>query len=267
MQNLDSSSNQLPFLSIVTVVAFETDRLARTLKSVEGLSGNIEHIFIVPKVDDVSTKLILDYSNNVSFPVITSNDSGIGIYPAMNIGIQASSGRYCYFLNAGDEIYDQTQFESNLVSVFLAEPEWAILGCCLPWNNSYYTYPDMAKRYLKQEKNAYVSHQSIVVKRELIDNLNGFDISLKVAADTLMTMQLTNISTPLTLDGIAIKVERGNTVTASNRLSRFETMRAVIKLQHNKSKFIAILNILKKELGFLFKKITRFIAKRVQESQ
>lgn len=257
MQNSDFSDHQIPTLSIVTVAAFETDRLVRTLESVRGIKASIEHILVVPDLDKASARLILDYSKKVSFSVVVANDQGMGIYQAMNIGIQASGGRYCLFLNAGDEIYDQKQFESNILSILKNEPKWAILGCSLPWNHSYKTTPGMARRFLRQEENSYVSHQSVVVERGVLNRLNGFDTTFKIAADTLITMRLTNMSIPLCLEGIAIKVERGNTVTRSNRLSRFETFRVVTKQKRNQDQLIAILNILKKEFKFLIKKMIR----------
>ena len=257
MPNSDFSAHRIPTLSIVTVAAFETDRLVRTLESVKGIKGSTEHILVIPEFDKVSTRLVLEYSKNVSFPVLIANDHGTGIYHAMNIGIQVSGGRYCLFLNAGDEVFDQEQFESNILSLSKNKPKWAILGCYLPWNHSYKTTPGMARRFLRQEENSYVSHQSVVVDRGVLNRLNGFDTKFKIAADTLITMRLANMSIPLCLEGIAIKVERGNTVTDSNRLSRFETFRAVTKLKLNRDKFIAMLNILKKEFKFLIRKLVK----------
>lgn len=251
MQNTDSNLLTFPALSVVTVSAFETERLERTLASLLDLGCNFEHIVVIPKSDLVSHELVRIYQERVSYPILVSNDSGDGIYPAMNIGLESSKGMYVLFLNAGDEILDSRQFDANIQQISKFRPSWAILGSSLPWNSSYSTYPGMAEKFARQENGAYVSHQTILADRNLLRILRGFDTSFKIAADTLLTMKMTAISTPLLLEGIAIKVESGNMVTKSNRLSRFETFRAILKLKNNMIKVISLRNFLWKEMHFV----------------
>jgi len=238
----------------VTVSAFETHRLERTLASLLELECNFEHVVVIPKSDSVSHEVLRNYREKVSYPVVVSNDNGDGIYPAMNVGLASSSGLYVLFLNAGDEVLDSKRFDENIVKIIEFQPSWAILGSALPWNSSYSTHVGMAERFLKQENGAYVSHQTIIAKRDFLRHLGSFDTSFKVAADTFLTMKMTIISTPMLLEGIAIKVESGNTVTKSNRLSRYETLRAILKLSSNLSKLIALRNFLSKEAHFLSNK-------------
>lgn len=266
MRNLDSKSVENPTLSLITVSAFESHRLIRTLKSVQGLEANIEHIFVIPFNDESSRKTILDYSKKTSFNVAIRNDEKHGIYPAMNIGINFSNGRYCLFLNAGDEIFSQKQFKENILAIEQSLPTWAIFGCSLPWNNSYVTYPNMEKAFLRQVSGAYVSHQSVAVSTSKLVSKRGFDTSFRIAADTLMTMELANESAPLLLEGIAIKVEQGNTVTASNRLSRFETLRAIVKLENNYDKLIALINTAQKEFKFMVNKAKSFSRNQIKSA-
>ena len=260
MQNLDFNGIGKPTLSLITVSAFESSRLIRTLTSTQGVKANIEHVFVIPYEDDSSRNIISAYSSKAAYRVAILNDEGKGIYPAMNIGINSSSGSYCLFLNAGDEIFDQEQLKENILTISRARPSWAILGCSLPWNNTYATYLNMQKDFLRQSKDAYISHQSVVVDTSIIKERNGFDTSFRIAADTLMTMELANEWEPLLLEGIAIKVEKGNTVTASNRLSRFETLRAITKLENNRDKLIALANTSIKEFTFVVRKAIKIFA-------
>jgi len=238
----------------VTVSAFETHRLERTFASVLGLTCNFEHIVVIPKSDLVSQETLNNYQNKATYPVVISNDSGNGIYPAMNVGLSSSRGAYVIFLNAGDEIFDTNQFDKNIQRIINLSPRWAILGSHLPWNSCYSTHLGMAEQFLKQEHGAYVSHQTVLAKRDFLENLGGFDTSFKIAADTFLTMKMTAISTPMLMEGIAIKVESGNTVTKSNRLSRYETLRAILKTTSNLNKYIALRNFLLREAHFLKRK-------------
>ncbi len=244
-----------PVLSIVTVTAFEVERLRRTLDSAKFLSKHVEHIIVIPENDLVGKQIIEEYSKSRIEPTSIVFDEKAGIYPAMNLGLMNANGTYVHFLNSGDEILNAKIFEANLELIEQLKPEWSILGCALPWNEQYSTYPDMEIDFLLQKSKAYVSHQSVLAKRDLLNALGGFDPRFSIAADTLMTMRLANVCGPLLLDGISVKVEKGATVTESNRLSRFQTIRAVFLTTRGLNLIVAFSNILKKELHFLSRRI------------
>ena len=244
-----------PILSIVTITAFEVERLTRTLNSTRGLYRNVEHVFVIPADDYIGKQIVYEYAKSREQSTAIFFDKKTGIYPAMNLGLRNAKGSYVHFLNSGDEITNMTVFEENLELIEQLKPQWSILGCALPWNEQYSTFPDMETDFLLQKPKSYVSHQSIVASRDLLNSLGGFDSRLSIAADTLMTMRLTRVCKPLLLNGIAIKVEKGTTVTRSNRLSRLQSIKAVFLTNRGLNLIVAFSNILKKELHFLAKRI------------
>jgi len=254
---MDYKESNLFVLSVVTVASFEQERLERTLSSLVSVNSEIEHVVIIPKSDLDSKARILRYKSEARYPVTIGNDDGIGIYAAMNLGVSLARGKYVHFLNAGDEILDQSVFSENISSLRNSEETWAIMGCSLPWNSMYSTFLGMDRKFLRQEKNSYVSHQTVLARRNALIALDGFDTSFKVAADILMTMKLSNLSAPVLLSGISVKVEAGRTVTASNRLSRLETIKAILMQETNRDKFLAIRNFTQREIHFILKKIYR----------
>lgn len=258
MPNLDFKIPRFPPITIITVTAYESTRLYKTLESLGKIKSDIEHLLVIPIDDDSSEKIIREYSKKVRHSVLISRDLAQGIYPAMNKGINEASGKFLLFLNAGDKIKDTNQFDINVKELSVTEKKWGILGCSLPWNSCYLTYRGMELDFLRQESRAYVSHQTVVVERSLLIQMKKFDARFRIAADTLMTMKLANFEPPLLLDGISIEVESGKTVTASNRRSRFETFVAVLLLPNNINKFIAMKNILIKEKKFGINRIKRF---------
>jgi hypothetical protein len=175
----------------------------------------------------------------------------------MNQGLAEASGKYLLFLNAGDKIKDSVQFESNIKELSKMQRRWGILGSSLPWNTCYSTYSGMDLKFLRQENDSYVSHQTVIVERDLLLDLKGFNPHLKIAADTLITMKLANLEAPYLFAGIAVEIESGKTVTASNRRSRLETLIAVLLLPNNRNKFAAVKNILSKEFNFLVNRMKR----------
>lgn len=92
-----------PSFTIITVTYNAEAVLERTLKSV--LNQTYQHIeyIIVDGASTDGTKVLLDkYSSQIS-KIISEKDSGI--YDAMNKGLNAATGNYVWFMNAGDTIY------------------------------------------------------------------------------------------------------------------------------------------------------------------
>lgn len=97
----------MPVLTLITVTYNAAAVLERTLRSVQcqTVRGDVD----VLVVDGASTDGTLDIVNRYETVVtrwISSPDQGI--YDAMNKGLALATGEYVWFLNAGDELYDET---------------------------------------------------------------------------------------------------------------------------------------------------------------
>ncbi|TLV00948.1 glycosyltransferase family 2 protein [Dyadobacter luticola] len=106
-----------PLLTIVTVT-FNAERyLGRTLQSVRNALKVltkpylIEYLIIDGKSRDETLKIAGGYEDVVS-KIVSEKDSGL--YDAMNKGLRLSTGKYIWFLNAGDEMRDPNVL-SNLL--------------------------------------------------------------------------------------------------------------------------------------------------------
>ena len=89
-----------PLLSIITVSAFDGERLARTFKSLIGLPSSVEHIVVIPKEDSEAKTIWLSFKDSGANQSILIHDQQRGIYPAMNLGATAASGRFICIWNA-----------------------------------------------------------------------------------------------------------------------------------------------------------------------
>jgi glycosyltransferase involved in cell wall biosynthesis len=137
--------------------------------------------------------LVLDGSIDGSSPQIESrvNNSGFasyqyrqprGIYDAMNYAAGHAQENYILFLNAGD--------------IFLRSDSAAIISALINTNNNldiiatpvlYLTpnsYPySLAIPHIEKSKYAIFHHQGVLVKTKKFHDVNGFNESLKFAAD------------------------------------------------------------------------------------
>jgi len=104
-------------LTIVTITYNAEKYLGRTLKSVQtallntNKNDQIEYLIIDGKSKDNTIKIANEYPEIIT-KIVSEPDRGL--YDAMNKGLVLATGKYIWFLNAGDEIYDK-----NVVSELL----------------------------------------------------------------------------------------------------------------------------------------------------
>lgn len=93
-------SSHKPKISIITVTYNAGQHLEQTIKSIlEQDYSNIEYIIIDGASSDDSIEIIKKYDSQITYWV-SERDSGI--YEAMNKGIDAATGEWINFMNAGD---------------------------------------------------------------------------------------------------------------------------------------------------------------------
>ncbi len=92
-----------PLLTIITVTYNAAEFVEETMLSVLEQSFNdYEYLVIDGGSSDGTQEIVKKYSDKIKL----SSAKDYGIYDAMNKGIAISNGRWLYFLNAGDTLYD-----------------------------------------------------------------------------------------------------------------------------------------------------------------
>lgn len=100
---LKSSSPDLPLISIITVVLNSATHLEYAIRSViEQDYNNIEYIIIDGGSKDGTLDIINKYENQIDYWL---SEPDLGIYDAMNKGIERAHGAWLYFLGADDVLY------------------------------------------------------------------------------------------------------------------------------------------------------------------
>jgi glycosyltransferase involved in cell wall biosynthesis len=197
-----------PWLSVITIVKDDEAGLDRTLLSLvkEDLDG-VEHIVV-----DASSPPV-HVENQTNARVI--HDFGRGVYPAMNAGLEAASGEYVWFLNAGDEVAEigvLSRVRSRLTSESWAYGPVNVIDrrgtdtLTPQWN-----YRQERARGFARGK--FPAHQGTFARAEVLRQLAGFDESYRICADYAMALQLASVSDPIELDFPVARFHEGGLST------------------------------------------------------
>ena len=182
-------------ISIITIHFNHFGGLKRTVDSIRNQSDRESFEWIV--IDGGSTDGSADYlhglGNNIDC-LISEKDGGI--YDAMNKGIRKSSGRYLWFVNAGDTIHDSKVVENlvGAVSGFSSKNQGMLPDVI--FGDTMFVEPDgkevgLISRLKPQpfpsrlhggsfRFGMNVCHQSLLVNRDLVVE---YDVNYRLAAD------------------------------------------------------------------------------------
>lgn len=172
-------------LTIVTITYNDLSGLKRTVQSVmEQRTSDIELLIIDGDSTDGTKEYLGTLIEKDDIQVISENDDGI--YDAMNKGLRYASGRWVFYLNAGDTflpgvvrpLIDRLKISGSYDAIY------GDVILTTMYNGQIYYRPEKADRELSHLKKGMIcSHQGIICKREQIIRLGGFDTSFRIAGD------------------------------------------------------------------------------------
>ena len=182
-------------LSIITVNKNNQLGLEKTIESVVNQKFNdFEYIIIDGASSDDSAEIIKRYGGKISY-WITEEDTGI--YNAMNKGIQVAKGRYCFFLNSGDYLFDENVLNSAINDL---NDKDIVYGNVIVFDSKQkhsITYPKEITFRDFYTKSIPHSGGSFI-KRELFNKFGLYNESYKIVSDWeffIKTIILGNVST------------------------------------------------------------------------
>lgn len=171
-----------PKISIITVVFNGADHIGRTIESVIGQSyKDLEYIIVDGKSTDSTLEVIGGYEGIDQ--LISEPDTGL--YDAMNKGLKMATGAYVWFLNSGDQVYENDTVERFVAGLEGRKPD-IIYGGTMIIDEQQNEVGD--RRLKPPEKLTWksfrqgmvVCHQSIIVKREIAPEYN---LTYRLSAD------------------------------------------------------------------------------------
>lgn len=242
---------------MITVSFNDLARLQITMDSLMNVDSRVEHVLVVP-TKDLQTRAFLksrQLASGSNQTVVL--DGGHGVYEAMNLGISASSAKFICFWNSGDRLFDLNNLQDFLETLAFSSAPWLICEANLEWANSEEYNSKSMLKFLLGAPNTFISHQAVIIDRLMLKEIGLFNIRYKVAADTELLIRCNyKFGQPQLFNKVIVHVQAPEFASRNNRRSRLEIF--VISLLRLKfhQKFIALFNLLCRELAVISKKVS-----------
>jgi glycosyltransferase involved in cell wall biosynthesis len=199
-------------VSIISIARNNKEGLAKTFKSVLSQTyKNWQLIIIVAPSGDGTNELSANLASSHS-RVETHSQIGLGIYSAMNQGLKEAKGEYVWFLNSGDEFYDEFTLEYAVEQIELLDADLLIGGYELSGFND-------SKQYLKTSKKLSSlefafnrrggCHQAMFFNTNRVLDSGGFDLDFELASDFDLVMKIVKKRNSFRIDKILASIEPG----------------------------------------------------------
>jgi len=181
---MKKSNNDLPLLSIITVVYNGQAFLEETILSIANQTyQNIEYIVIDGGSSDSTLDIIQKYEHVINF---WTSENDLGIYDAMNKGAKIANGSYISFLNASDIYLDDAA--QKIVDLIAKQECDYYCGPVIIQNQSNeevsISHPLINFKYQKGKiMGMPAPHLSVFMKTEFFHILHGYDLAFALSAD------------------------------------------------------------------------------------
>jgi len=181
-----------PYFSIITATYNSEENIKSCIDSIKTQTfQDLEHIVIDGMSADNTIQIIEE--NKIENQIIVSEKDN-GIYDALNKGIDRSTGKYLVFLHSDDQFFDSNTLQK--IYDFLEDKQ-----CEGLWGNLIYVDKKSGRTVRKWRDNKFRSlylgwmppHPTLVLKREIYDEIGKFDTQYKISGDYDFCFRLFNL--------------------------------------------------------------------------
>ena len=180
----------MPEVTVITVVRNvlregRREKFRQCLDSVRSQRGvGIEHLIVDGASDDGTLEFVESYGKSApALRVISDPDKGI--YDAMNRGVGQARGKYVMFLNSDDFYHDQMGLCDSFRALEQTSCDfsYAPIRVLRASDDKVIDHPNTSPLAGKIFVNMAFSHQSIMVRRDALLAIGGFDLKYRSSAD------------------------------------------------------------------------------------
>jgi len=213
-------------LWVVTVVKNDFPGLKKTERSVLSQSIEIDWMIVTPS-DRSSTAHHASQLLESGIAKRLVVDNGGGIYPAMNLAMQAlSPTEWVWYLNAGDEFATNKTYEFVKREINRTQNKWVFGGHKLGSDEGEILGEIPAPKQFKKASQLfakkYVSHQAVIFQNSFLQELGGFKAEFKVAADWDLLTRAAENDGGQRLDEVLVVFYMGGISTANRSIGNHE---------------------------------------------
>ncbi len=165
--------------SIITINYNNAKHLEKTIQSViSQTSTDYEYIVIDGGSTDDSVEIIKIFNDRISYWI---SEPDRGIYHAMNKGIQKAKGGHLFFLNSGDEFYNQSVLAD--VQTFALDSDFIYGDLMFIKDEKQTLYEFPATLDFKFFFRSNIGHQCLFTKKTCFNVKGNYDENLKILSD------------------------------------------------------------------------------------
>lgn len=168
-------------LAIITINLNNAEGLEKTIISILNQSfKDYELIIIDGKSTDNSVDIIKKYEKEISCWI---SEPDTGIYNAMNKGILKAKGKYCFFLNSGDCLYNNTTLQSIFQDNLNADIVFGNLKVINPDKSIETIYGKPNLTFMDLFLSNVVKHQSSFIRTQIFYKYGFYNENNKIVSD------------------------------------------------------------------------------------
>jgi len=186
----EGTASEHPAVTVITAVFNAVkdgrkDELLQCMESVQEQSGiTVEHLIIDGASQDGTVDLVKNYKNR-NFPIRLLSEPDSGIYDAMNRGIWLAHGKYVIFLNSDDYYSNPAGLAESVRHLEESGADFSYAPICVldektgaPVEHPN-SHPNVNSVFVEMP----FCHQSMLIRRKAMLDINGFDLRYSSAAD------------------------------------------------------------------------------------
>lgn len=199
-------------VSVITIAKNHAAGLSDTHQSLLEQSFNDWEMVIVIGVSSDATLAVAKDLQRIESRILLIEQSGLGIYEAMNEGLAAASGEFTWFMNAGDK-FAATSTLAHAVGYISQNKVGVVIGGYrieTSSQNKNYSYPPRNITGLSFAFNRRGGcHQAMIFRTNILKDLGGLNTSYTLAADFDLVLKVIQKSKASRVSEIYASIEPG----------------------------------------------------------
>ena len=198
----------MPVVTIISVALNNIPGIRVTVESVLNQDfSEWELLFVVANSIDGSG-LEVQQLSNIDQRIKLVEQETLGIYDAMNLGVEKSRGRYLVFLNSGDRFHRPESLGELVHSISTTSSSIVIGGYKLIGSNKVYVKKASLISAPKFALNIRGGcHQAMIFQKNSVISHSGYDTGIRLAADFDLVLRMLAHSDAIRLSETVCEIE------------------------------------------------------------
>lgn len=230
-------------ISLITVCYNSEKTIKDTIESVlKQTYKNYEYIIVDGKSKDSTLDIIKSYEEKFDSKLKYISETDIGLYDAMNKGVNLTTGEIIGILNSDDVLYDENVFQKIIDNIDNYDGVYSNL--LLMNQNLTKVTRNFKSKKMTLKKGWHPPHPTLYLKKEIYDKYGNYNLDYRIAADLDFMYRILNSNITLKyVDTYFVKMRTGGASTNGLKgyYKNFKESYRVLK--NNQRKFPLLTNI------------------------